>query len=61
MKRLMVAVLALPLLTACWWNKEEKKADVVETTMAQEAPASEASENADVAAEATADESSDEK
>ena len=59
MKRLMVAVLALPLLTACWWNKEEKKADVVETTMNQDA--AQESDNDSAAQDMTADESSDEK
>lgn len=37
----MFAVLALPLLAGCFWNKTDKKTDVVESTVAQEAQAPE--------------------
>jgi uncharacterized protein YcfL len=57
MKKVMFAVLALPFLAGCFWNK---KADVVETEMAQEVMMPESSESSDMN-NMVADESSDEK
>lgn len=60
MKKVMFAVLALPFLAGCFWSK---KADVVETEIAQEVmmpESSEATESSDMN-NMVADESSDEK
>ena len=32
MKRVMLTILALPLLAGCWWSKDNKNVAAVETT-----------------------------